>query len=522
MGFNVSYVVDILKFPWPLFPRYKKLFPVGFRFDIPAFYRDFNWDINLPGANKYELQSIAFSSTGYKDGDNFSIICNNEYIVHRIYTKELGQEIPIRPVRRIDSGDNLRIVFHNDTGTSKVVWFDLILAAQNAVSVGAAVSHGVPEVSPLAYFVALGGQEGYVNPDSISTAYWNPGLVVSGIAIPSEFWRGRNQLLAIYGNNESMITIPASHYRRYLYKLVDMSKQGFVTPLLSSRKWEEFKIDSKKIWGQGGLGLGMLNDKQLGEIYLSHMLKVPVTINDDSLLLLEGNRVDFILSFLKLSHTFTLDWVDFADVEDDPSVVGSAYDPAGLSVDPVVFAPVATVKSYINIEPTSFNLSHEYSITANPREFYFPPGATSWLDARFRAMDGEADPQEFYHLSGTDPTINVAEIFNHEMGHALDFYRRDRFGELFSQLPEWLSISGWELNYYDLYTYGNGPLLRVDDYLSNLGGVIEPPVSPYGAFHPCEDFAETYAMWRCNPRALQNLYPKRWMFFENKVKSFGA
>lgn len=131
----VGVIAEILKFPWPLFPKYKNQFPLGLRYDVPPLQKDHEFIINLPPNNKYELQSFVFSSTGYKDGDAYSLKINDEYVFARIYTKELGQVKELRPVRKIDpANDTVTFIFHNDTGTSKVIWIDLDLTAQKPVN----------------------------------------------------------------------------------------------------------------------------------------------------------------------------------------------------------------------------------------------------------------------------------------------------------------------------------------------------------------------------------------------------
>lgn len=135
MGFSVGVIADILKFPWPLFPKYKYIYQKGERFDIPALIQTMEFEIQLPVDNKYELMSLAFASTGYKDGDCFSLILNDKYVLYNIYTKELGQVKQIQPVRKIDtSTDTLKFVYNNTTGTSKVIWIDLDTVAQKEVT----------------------------------------------------------------------------------------------------------------------------------------------------------------------------------------------------------------------------------------------------------------------------------------------------------------------------------------------------------------------------------------------------
>jgi len=127
MSFSVSVIADIFKFPWPLFPKYKNNYILGLRYDIPSLVGPQEFIINLPPNNKYELQSFAYSSTGYKDSDNYSLLVNDIYVFTNIYTKELGQVKDIRPIKKILSVDTVKFIFNNATGTSKVIWIDLDL-----------------------------------------------------------------------------------------------------------------------------------------------------------------------------------------------------------------------------------------------------------------------------------------------------------------------------------------------------------------------------------------------------------
>lgn len=134
MAFSIGIITEILKFPWPLFPKYKYIYQKGERFDIPAIQQDYIFSIQLPTNNKYELLSLAFASTGYKDGDSFSLKLNDKFILSTIYTKELGQFKEIKPVRKIDSSlDVLTFIYSNNTGTSKVLWVDFDLTSQKEI-----------------------------------------------------------------------------------------------------------------------------------------------------------------------------------------------------------------------------------------------------------------------------------------------------------------------------------------------------------------------------------------------------
>ena len=138
MGFNIGIVTEILKFPNPLFPKYKHIYPNGFRFEIPETLNESNtyvFNIDLPD-NVYELQSFTFSATCYNDTDNFELALDDYYILRHIYTKSLGQIKEIRPIVKIIKPDNsLKFVYNNVSGTSKIIWIDLDLTCKNAIKV---------------------------------------------------------------------------------------------------------------------------------------------------------------------------------------------------------------------------------------------------------------------------------------------------------------------------------------------------------------------------------------------------
>ena len=135
MGFNVSVIADILKFPWPLYPKYKNVYPIGLRYEIPNQSGNFEFTINLPSGVDLELQSISFAATAYKDGDYFSLLRNNDFILKNIYTKETAQSKELRPIVYIDSStDTLKFVYNNITGTSKVIYLDLDFVSSDPIN----------------------------------------------------------------------------------------------------------------------------------------------------------------------------------------------------------------------------------------------------------------------------------------------------------------------------------------------------------------------------------------------------
>lgn len=137
MGFSVDVVADILKFPNPLFPKFKNQCPLGFRYEIPLTTGTANvyeYILELPVDNDFELQGITVSQSGYTDRDYFELLVNNTYVLKQIFTKQMGQTKDIRPIVKIKSTDIVKFVYNNDTGTSKSVWLDLELTCKKPIT----------------------------------------------------------------------------------------------------------------------------------------------------------------------------------------------------------------------------------------------------------------------------------------------------------------------------------------------------------------------------------------------------
>ena len=81
MGFSVSVVADIFKFPWPLFPKFKNPYQCGIRLTVPPEQGDMKYTVEFPQGNVYELHTLAFSASGYRDSDCFSLMLNDQYVL---------------------------------------------------------------------------------------------------------------------------------------------------------------------------------------------------------------------------------------------------------------------------------------------------------------------------------------------------------------------------------------------------------------------------------------------------------
>jgi len=125
MGFDARFVVDILKFPWPLFTKYKNVYSQGVRIEIPPLKQTLEYDIVL---EKYgDINQIVFSQSGYKDLDKVELKLNNTTILS-LFTKEVPQIKKYRPTIQFNSGDTLKLYVYNETGTSKSLKLDFTIS----------------------------------------------------------------------------------------------------------------------------------------------------------------------------------------------------------------------------------------------------------------------------------------------------------------------------------------------------------------------------------------------------------
>lgn len=134
MSFSPTYpvggVIDEIKkvnFPPHLFPTLNKPFTKGFRLQIPPVTGMHSVTYRPPV--DMELIDVGLACSGYSDGDYWELMVGSEKIMETIYSKELPQHIntgsTLYVVQRIPAGTEIKMLFMNDTGSSKTVWFDL-------------------------------------------------------------------------------------------------------------------------------------------------------------------------------------------------------------------------------------------------------------------------------------------------------------------------------------------------------------------------------------------------------------
>ena len=98
---------------------------VSFQTYIPAVNLDFeishifNEDVRLTG--------IMYSQTAWKTGDNWSLYVDDVCLFENVFTKELGEHKYFNSFYEVKKGSEVKIIYHNVSGNSKQVWFDLEL-----------------------------------------------------------------------------------------------------------------------------------------------------------------------------------------------------------------------------------------------------------------------------------------------------------------------------------------------------------------------------------------------------------
>lgn len=134
MGFSPTYpvggVIDEVKkinFPPHLFPQKTKPFTKGFKIDIPAMAGVFEQKY-IPAVD-VELVDVGLACSGYGEDDYWEMAVGTEKTIETMYTKELPQNInmgtTLYTVIKILAGTEIKLQFHNNSGSSKTVWFDL-------------------------------------------------------------------------------------------------------------------------------------------------------------------------------------------------------------------------------------------------------------------------------------------------------------------------------------------------------------------------------------------------------------
>ncbi len=68
---------------------------------------------------------ITFSQTGYNKTDCISLLVNDNLIIDKIYSKELGQYKDFSNAVKVEEDEEVKVIFHNDSGHSKIFFCEI-------------------------------------------------------------------------------------------------------------------------------------------------------------------------------------------------------------------------------------------------------------------------------------------------------------------------------------------------------------------------------------------------------------
>lgn len=90
---------------------------------IPAVNLDF--EIKHTFEEDIRLTGIMHSQSAWKTGDNWSLYVDNVCLFENVFTKELGEHKYFSSFYEVKQGSEVKIIYHNASGNSRQVWFDL-------------------------------------------------------------------------------------------------------------------------------------------------------------------------------------------------------------------------------------------------------------------------------------------------------------------------------------------------------------------------------------------------------------
>ena len=106
-------------------PQYKGVSKVwGTKQGVPAIQGKFKiaeWVV----PNDISLSEITFSQSSWKSEDFWDLWIDDNKIIDRVYTKELGDKKSFNITVPIHGGQTIKAVLHNNSGNSRDVWIDI-------------------------------------------------------------------------------------------------------------------------------------------------------------------------------------------------------------------------------------------------------------------------------------------------------------------------------------------------------------------------------------------------------------
>lgn len=91
--------------------------------NIPAIINDFV--LNKTFDHDIYLCGLTFSQSAWKAEDSFSLEVAGVLLFDRISTKEVAQYKHLNAFYPVPAGTDVKIIYHNESGNSKMAWFDI-------------------------------------------------------------------------------------------------------------------------------------------------------------------------------------------------------------------------------------------------------------------------------------------------------------------------------------------------------------------------------------------------------------
>ena len=109
------------------FPQFTKPYNTMVKIDVPALHGEYRYTYTTPD---YPVEILAFTvtCTGYGEMDKYDIYCNGEKWFDNWYCQEVKEGLFLGSstiVYCLPANSEIELVFKNDSGTSKIVWFGL-------------------------------------------------------------------------------------------------------------------------------------------------------------------------------------------------------------------------------------------------------------------------------------------------------------------------------------------------------------------------------------------------------------
>lgn len=371
-------------------------------------------------------------------------------------------------------------------------------------------SKEIPAYSYLRRFVALPGEQGYVDSSTINTNYWiNPPIYTNWFNFSDEFWDGRNSILGSYSSNPDYknSTINATSFEKFIYQLMKDRRNDNIVLTGIDKDFTNFVSTCNKEPKDGGYGLSSLNRAKKMSIFLTYHFKTVTNIFDNFETVCTDEHINILLKHAPLDRVTVLDWIDCNNVKRGGII---AFTQSLNSQG----------KSFMNIEPRACT-----DYICNDIESLMPSWSKYPTENDWKVKES---PKEFWVNDYCDPrknsfkTVGLAGVFIHELGHAIDNTKNDGIKNpdfsYYSAMPEWRDIAGW-CRYRETATTER----PAENYKPKkwpeecTPSDYEPPVSSYGCSSPDEDFAETFSYYILNEKALKRYFPKRYEFMEKYI-----